>query len=136
MTVGKEIADIHSGRTFRVMKVEKFENLQLGIVEEIYKNDSKAKPRKSIVIHNDWQVPFSNLRLTVRIKEFKNKNTRKDQYHAVSHHMESPQSPRKYSHELERVLLDQTMIFQSASYTPLKLNVNRIASYAFNFKGV
>ena len=76
LTVGKEIADIHCGRTFRITKVEKVENLSLGVVEEIYKKDSKAKPRKSIIIPDDWQMPFSNIRFTVRIKEFKDKKKR------------------------------------------------------------
>ena len=53
LTVGKEIADIRCGRTFRITKVEKVENLSLGVVEEIYKKDSKAKPRKSIIIPDD-----------------------------------------------------------------------------------
>ena len=131
MTVGKEFADIHSGVNWRLTKIEKIDSLQLGFVEEVLKSDSKQKPRKSVVINSDWQVPFSNIRLTVKIKEVKDKNMRKDQFSAVIHHMESPLALRKYSHELERVLLDQTMIFQSASYTPLKVNVNRLASYTF-----
>ena len=50
LSVGKEVTDMHCGRSFRISKVEKFENLSLGIVEEICKTDSKAKPRKSIII--------------------------------------------------------------------------------------
>ena len=131
MIVGKELSDIHTGRTFNIVKCEKFENLEIGIAEEIYKNDAKLKPRKVVIITNDWQVPFSLLRLTIRIKESKDKN-RKDQVHAIIRHMETPQALRKFSHDLERILLDQPMIFQSTTYIPLKLNVNRLASFQFN----
>ena len=121
-----------TAQPFRITKVEKFENLELGFVEEVYKNDTKTKHRKAIIIHNDWQVSFSHIRLTIRVKESKDKNTRKDQFHAVFHHMESRQSLQKFSHELERVSLDQAMIFQSSSHTPLKLKIHRLTSYAFN----
>ena len=78
LSVGKEVMDIHCGRSFRICKVEKFEDLSLGIVEEICKTDSKAKPRESIIIGNELQSPFSGIRLTVKIKECKDKNARRE----------------------------------------------------------
>ena len=103
-SVGKEVIDIHCGRSFRICKVEKFEDLTLRIVEEICKTDTRTKPRKSILIGNEWQSPLSGIRLTVKIKECKDKSARRDQFHAVINHMESPQCLRRFSHELERVL--------------------------------
>ena len=70
LTVGKEIADIRCGRTFRITKVEKVENLSLGVVEEIYKNDSKAKPKKSKDI---TQVSFFCCRLSAKMDVYKGK---------------------------------------------------------------
>ena len=64
MVVGKEINYIHTGRQFNIVKYEKFENLEISIAEEVCKNDAKLKARKAFIIHNQWQVPFSLLRLT------------------------------------------------------------------------
>ena len=130
IVVGKEINYIHTGRQFNIVKYEKFENLEISIAEEVCKNDAKLKARKAVIIHNQWQVPFSLLRLTIRIKKPKDKN-RKNHLHAIIHHLETPQALRKFGHELERLLLDQPMIFQSSTYVPQKLNVNRLASFAF-----
>ena len=74
MVVGKELSDIHTGRTFNIVKCKKFENLENGIAEEVYKSDAKLKARKAVIMQNEWQVPFSLLRLTIRIKESKDKH--------------------------------------------------------------
>ena len=29
---------------------------EVGFAEEVYKNDAKLKPRKAVIIHNDWQI--------------------------------------------------------------------------------
>ena len=113
------------------MKYEKIENLEIAIAEESNKNDPKLKARKAVIIPNTWQVPFSLLRLTIRIRESKEKN-RKDYLHAIIHHLETPQALRKYGHELEKMLLDQQMVFQNSTYVPQKLNVNRLASFSFH----
>ena len=131
MAVGKEINDILTGRQFIIVKYEKVEDLEISIAEEVFKNDTKLKARKAVIIPNTWQVPFSLLRLTIRIKESKDKN-RKDHLHATIHHLETPQALRKFGHELERLLLDQQMIFQNSTFVPQKLNVNRLASFAFH----
>ena len=120
-----------SGINWRITRIEKFDTLQLGFVEEVLKTDSKQKPRKSIVINSDWQVPFANIRLTVNIKESKDKNTRKEQYLACIRHMECPLALRKHSQELEKLLLDKSFVFQSTSYNPLKVNVNRLAQWTY-----
>ena len=118
-------------RQFVIVKYEKIENLEIAIAEESNKNDPKLKARKAVIIPNTWQVPFSLLRLTIRIRESKDKN-RKDYLHAIIHHLETPQALRKYGHELKKMLLDQQMVFQNSTYVPQKLNVNRLASFSFH----
>ena len=130
MAEGKEIYDILTARRFIITRYEKVEDLEMAIAEEVNKNDNgKLKARKALIIPNSWQVPFSLLRLTIRIRENK---TRKDMLHASIHHLETPQALRRFGHDLEKILLDQQMIFQNSTFVPQKLNVNRLASFAFH----